>query len=117
MLKVYVYDKCSTCRKAIQFLDEAGLAYERIPIREQPPTVAELKKMAGFLEGGSAKLFNTSGRDYREQSIKDKLSTLSDAQRFTVLHSNGNLVKRPFAIGNGVGTVGFRPDLWKELFS
>jgi len=117
MLKVYVYDKCSTCRKAIHFLDEADLAYERIPIREQPPTVAELKKMAGYLEGGSAKLFNTAGRDYREQAIKDQLPGLSDAQRFTLLHSNGNLVKRPFAIGDGVGTVGFHGDRWKELFT
>ena len=116
MVKVYVYNKCSTCRKALAFLDREKIDYITVPIRETPPSVAELKCMAGKIEGGSGKLFSTSGYDYREQRIKDRLPDLSDAERFNLLHSNGNLVKRPFAIGPGIGLVGFKEEQWKGAF-
>lgn len=45
-LTIYEYKNCGTCKKAIQYLDRKGLAYERIPIREQPPTLGELQRMA-----------------------------------------------------------------------
>ncbi len=115
MLKVYVYKNCSTCRNALNYLDERGVTYQSIPIREQPPTIAELKRMAGYLDGGSAKLFSTSGRDYREQDLKSQLPNLSDTERFQRLHANGNLVKRPFVIGKGIGTVGFKREVWDSL--
>ena len=116
MVKVYVYNKCSTCRKALAFLDREQVDYITVPIRETPPSVAELKRMTGIIEGGSGKLFNTSGHDYREQHIKDRLSDLSDAERFNLLNSNGNLVKRPFAIGPDIGLVGFKEERWKGAF-
>ena len=112
-LKVYVYDKCSTCRKAIQFLDGAGIAYQKIAIREQPPTNAELKTMLKAQTGELKKLFNTSGMDYRSLNIKDKLPTLSIPDAINLLASNGNLIKRPFAISKNVALVGFKEDTWQ----
>ena len=44
-LRVYAYANCDTCRKALKFLAAQKVAHEVIPIREQPPTVAELRKM------------------------------------------------------------------------
>lgn len=43
MLKVYIYQKCSTCRDALKWLDAHGIKHEVKAIRETPPTVAELK--------------------------------------------------------------------------
>ena len=40
--KVYVYRNCDTCRKAIKFLTEEGVEFQEMPIREQPPTKAEI---------------------------------------------------------------------------
>ena len=115
-LKIYTYKNCSTCRNATKFLDAQGIAYTEVPIREQPPSKAELKKMLGYLDGELKKLFNTSGVDYRALKLKDTLPTMNTAKAFDLLHSNGNLVKRPFVLAKGTGTTGFKEDVWKSLF-
>ena len=115
-LKIYEYKNCSTCKKALKWLDAKGLDFQAYPIRETPPSVAELKTMLAHHEGNISKLFNTSGQDYRAMGLKDKLGDLSEAEKLELLHSNGNLVKRPFILGPNSGTTGFKEDLWTELF-
>ena len=115
-LKVYTYKNCSTCRKAVRWLDAKGIAYREAPIREQPPSKAELRKMLESMDGEIRRLFNTSGGDYRDLRLKDKLSKMTDAQAIDLLAKNGNLVKRPFALAKGCGTVGFNEDVWQDLF-
>lgn len=111
--KVYTYSKCGTCRNALKFLGEHGVAFREIPIREQPPTKAELKKMLGFHDGQIRRLFNTSGGDYKELGLKDKLPSMTDSEALSLLASNGNLVKRPFLLAEGFGLVGFNPQEWE----
>ena len=115
-LKFYAYKNCDTCRKAIKYLDEKGVGYELIPIREQPPTKAELKTMLANHDGNIRKLFNTSGGDYKELNLKEKLPNMTDAEAINLLSKNGNLVKRPFALKAKTGVVGFNVSVWVELF-
>lgn len=118
-VKVYEYKQCSTCVKALKFLDARGVKYERIPIVEKPPTKAELIKMVGYLNerGGSFKnLFNTSGQLYREFDISSKLKAgMTEAEAIELLSANGKLIKRPFLLTDKSGTVGFKEDEWKKL--
>ena len=44
-MKLYLYEKCETCRKAIRWLDEKKIEYQAIPIRDKPPTKKELTAM------------------------------------------------------------------------
>jgi arsenate reductase (glutaredoxin) len=112
-LKVYVYDKCSTCRKALKFLDENGIQHSKFPIREQPPTESELTTMLEANEGEMRKLFNTSGMDYRQLNIKDKLAEMTKSEAIKLLAGNGNLIKRPFGISEKVRLIGFKEEIWK----
>lgn len=116
---VYEYQKCSTCQKALKFLDARKVAYNRVPIVDQPPSEKELKQMLGFLKarGGSFKnLFNTSGEKYRELKISDQIKAgMSESEALKLLASNGRLIKRPFLLTGDNGTVGFKEDEWKEL--
>lgn len=114
MISVYAYEKCDTCRKALKWLTANGIPHQVKPIRETPPSIAELKTALASNNGELRRLFNTSGVDYRAMGIKDRLSTLSEAEALQLLSSNGNLVKRPFLIGNGISLVGFQPDTWKD---
>ena len=116
MLKVYAYANCDTCRKALKFLKAHEVAHTVIPIRETPPSKAELKKMLGYLDGNLRALFNSSGGDYKALNLKDKLPSMSEAEAIALLAENGNLVKRPFALGDGAGTVGFSESAWESLF-
>ena len=115
-LKVYAYKNCDTCRKSKKWLDSEGIAYTEIPIREQPPTKAECKRMLSYMDGNLRKLFNTAGGDYREMGLKDTLPSMGEAEAITLLTENGNLVKRPFVISKDSGTVGFDAARWAELF-
>ena len=114
-LRVYEYSNCSTCKSALKYLMLKKIAFEAIPIVDQPPTVAELKKMLAFYDGKISKLFNTSGVRYRELKLGEKLPSMSESEALTLLSKNGKLVKRPFVLGAGVGLVGFKEDEWKKL--
>lgn len=116
-LRLYAYANCSTCKAAIKYLEKKGVSFETISIVERPPTVAELRKMLSFYEGKIGKLFNTSGLQYRELKLGEKLPTMSEAEALTLLSKNGKLVKRPFVLGNGGGRVGFRENEWKALLA
>lgn len=118
-MKFYEYKTCSTCQKAAKFLDAKKVKFERIPIVDQPPTITELKKMLEFIknEGGSFKnLFNTSGLQYRELNISEKLKNgMTEKEALDLLSKNGKLIKRPFLLTEKFGVVGFKEAAWKEL--
>jgi arsenate reductase len=113
MLKVYAYKNCDTCRKALKFLRAHDIAFEELAIRETPPSKAELRSMLAAQDGNLRKLFNTSGNDYKALGLAQKLPAMSEAEAIDLLASNGNLVKRPFVIGNGIHLVGFNEEDWR----
>ena len=116
-LRVFAYKNCDTCRKALKFLAERKIAHEVIAIREQPPTVKELRAMLGHVGGDLRRLFNTSGGDYKELNMKERLPKLSIEEALTLLAANGNLVKRPFALTASAGVVGFKPEEWERVLA
>jgi arsenate reductase len=117
VLTVYAYEKCSTCRKALGWLRDQGITCTIKPIREQPPSAAELTRMLKAQGGALRSLFNTSGADYRALGLGAKLPGLTTAEAISLLAGNGNLVKRPFVVGPGVHLVGFDAARWKSALS
>ena len=119
-VKIYEYKKCSTCQKALKFLEKKKIKFQVIPIVDQPPTVGELKKMLNYIkaDGGTFKnLFNTSGVVYREMGIADQIKAgMTEVEAIQLLSSNGKLIKRPFILSNDSGLVGFKEEIWKKTF-
>lgn len=115
-VKVYEYSKCSTCRKALKFLDAQKIAYATVPIVDQPPTTDELSAMLKFVGGDLKRLFNTSGEVYRELKISEKLKSMSLEEALKLLSRHGKLVKRPFVLAGGKGLVGFKEEEWRAFF-
>jgi arsenate reductase len=114
-LKIYAYENCGTCRKALKFLDARGIDYRAIPILERPPRKTELKRMLTIHDGDVRRLFNTSGREYKRLKLKEKLPGLTAAEAVELLARNGSLVRRPFALAGARGAVGFNEAGWKDL--
>lgn len=112
MLKVYTYANCDTCRRAVKWLRAHAQGFEERAIRETPPSPGELRKMLAAQGGELRKLFNTSGRDYRDQKLGEKLPAMSEAAALALLAENGNLVKRPFLLGSDAALVGFEEKGW-----
>lgn len=119
MIKVYEYKQCSTCQKARKYLDSKKVSYKILPIVDTPPSETELKNMLRYLKnrGDSFKnLFNTSGVQYRELKISDKIKAgMTETEALKLLSKNGKLIKRPFLLLDKDGAVGFKQDLWDEL--
>lgn len=113
-MRVYSYEKCSTCKKALAYLGSIGRAYELKAIRETPPTLEELRKMLKVYDNKLGRLFNTSGLDYRAMGLGEKLKTMKPEQALKLLSKNGNLVKRPFVTVGNTGMCGFQFDDWKS---
>jgi arsenate reductase (glutaredoxin) len=115
-MRIYTLSNCDTCRDAMKWLRGRGLDFEERAIRETPPTPDELRTMLVAYDGEVRRLFNTAGRDYREQGLGEKLPTLTAAAAIALLAANGNLVKRPFLIGERVALVGFKEETWSAVF-
>ena len=107
------YPKCSTCKKAIKWLEENGIEYTYRDIKEDNPTEEELRKWHAMSGKPLRKFFNTSGMIYRDMQLKDKLPGMSDEEMITLLATDGMLVKRPLAILGDNVLVGFKEAEWE----
>ena len=113
-MKVFSYNKCGTCRNAIKYLEAKKIKFEVIDITENPPSKNILK--SAVKEKGLQKVFNTSGVQYRELKIKEKLKSMTEKEAIDLLASNGRLIKRPIAVDKGKVTVGFHIDEYKKVW-
>lgn len=115
MYKIYQYPSCSTCRKAIKYLNENNLEYNSCHLVEETPKFEELKELYEKSGLPIKKFFNTSGLKYKEMGLKDKVSQLTDEEALKLLSSDGMLIKRPI-LTNGVKVlVGYKEDEWNEF--
>ena len=113
-MKVYCYPKCTTCKKALKWLDEQGKAYEEIDIKEHNPSREVLKDAYEKSGLPLKKFFNTSGLKYKELHLKDKLADMSEDEQLDLLATDGMLVKRPLIINVDVVLTGFKEAVWAE---
>lgn len=108
------YPKCSTCRKAMKWLDENNLEYEFRDIKEDNPKVEDLKEWIEKSGLEIKKFFNTSGIIYRENKLKDKLPNMTDEEKIELLATDGMLVKRPLLITEDKVLIGFKEKEYEE---
>ncbi len=108
------YPKCSTCQKAKKWLDENGFQYQDRHIKEQNPTLEELKEWYEKSGLPLKRFFNTSGLLYKSMNLKDKLPSMSEEEQLALLASDGMLVKRPIIVCDNLILTGFREKEWEE---
>ena len=115
MMLFVEYPKCTTCQKAKKWLDANGVEYHERPIKEENPTVEDLKEWHQRSGLPLKKFFNTSGMLYREMQLKDRLPEMSEEEQYDLLASDGMLVKRPIVVTEDLVLVGFREKEWEKL--
>lgn len=97
---------------AKKWLEANGTAFEERHIKEENPTIEELKEWHKKSGLPLKKFFNTSGLLYKELKLKDKLPTMSEDEQYSLLASNGMLVKRPILISDDFILIGFKEAEW-----
>lgn len=108
------YPKCSTCKKAEQYLQAKGLSFTVRDIKTDNPTADELRTWYAASGLPLKRFFNTSGNLYKQLGLKDKLPTMSEDEQLELLASDGMLVKRPLVIYYGGVLVGFKKAEYDE---
>ncbi len=116
MIQFYGYKRCSTCRKGEKLLEELNVEFEFIDITTNPPSRDELQKIFDNSEEDIKKFFNTSGVVYREEKMKDKVKTMSESEKLDALAANGKLMKRPLVTDGSKVTVGFKEEVFREIW-
>ena len=113
-LKVLVYRKCSTCLKALKWLEVNQVVFDERPIKEENPSYEELKAWYEMSGLPLKKFFNTSGILYKQMNLKDKLKEMSEDEQLKLLATDGMLVKRPLVIGDDFVLTGFKEKEWED---
>ena len=111
------YPKCSTCQKAKKWLQEQGVSFTSRHLKEQNPTKEELKEWHQKSGLDIKRFFNTSGMIYREMKLKDRLPAMSLEEKYSLLSTDGMLVKRPILVTEQGIAAGFRPEEWEKLLN
>ena len=109
------YPKCSTCKKAMNWLDEHNVEFDQRHIVEDNPTIDELRLWHKMSDLPLQRFFNTSGMLYRDMGLKDKLPNMSEDEMYKLLASNGMLVKRPLLVLDDTVLVGFKEKEWEAM--
>lgn len=108
------YPKCSTCIKARKWLEDKKIDFESRDITSSNPSKEELKAWLKKSGLPIARFFNTSGKIYRENNLKEKVATASEDELLTILSSDGMVVKRPILVGDDFVVVGFKEEEWAD---
>ena len=111
------YPRCTTCKKAEKWLADKGIAVKVRDIKEQNPTEKELREWHEKSGLPLKRFFNTSGLKYKELALKDKLPSMSEAEQYALLATDGMLVKRPILVDGSRVLVGFKEKEWQESLS
>lgn len=112
---ILCYEKCTTCKRALKWMDDNGKTYESRPIKEENPSAEELREWWQRSGLPLKRFFNTSGEIYRELKLKDKLADMSEDEQLELLATNGMLVKRPLLVAENGTYPGFREKEWSEI--
>lgn len=110
-----IYPKCSTCQKALKYLNALGVEFETQDLMNDTPSTKQLKAWITQSKLPIKRFFNTSGNLYKEMHLKDTLDTLSSDEQIALLASSGWYIKRPLLITDETILVGFHEELYDEL--
>ena len=110
------YPKCSTCKKALDYLEKNKYKFSIRDITLNTPSKSELEKYINMSGKDINKFFNTSGLKYRELNLKDKLNSMSESEKLKLLCSDGMLIKRPILVLDDKVFVGFKEKEWSDYF-
>ncbi|GAB2915694.1 Spx/MgsR family RNA polymerase-binding regulatory protein [Paralcaligenes ginsengisoli] len=114
-IKLYGLRKCSTCVKAMNWLDQHGQAYVFSDYRDQPIAAQHLKDWAREL-GGWEKLVNRASLTWRNLPGERK-EPGTDAQWLALISEFPALIKRPVTVDlGGSVSVGFSEKKYGQLF-
>jgi arsenate reductase (glutaredoxin) len=105
-LKLYGLNKCSTCQKAVQWLDAKKIAHSFSDVRDEPVTREQVAVWSKAL-GGWDKMINRAGYTWRGLAASET-QDLTETKAVALAVMIPSLIRRPLIEHkDGSVTVGF----------
>lgn len=110
-MKLYGIANCDTVKKARQWLDEAGLAYDFHNYKKDGVDEEALRRFVA--EFGWDKVLNRRGTTWRKQpdEVKDAVTDADSA--VALMLAEPSMIKRPILETAGNNLIGFDPTAWE----
>ena len=105
---------CDTMKKARDWLEAHGVAYDFHDYKAQGVERATLEKWVAQV--GWETLLNRAGTTFRKLPDADK-SGLTQARAIALMMAQPSMIKRPVLDVGGKLIVGFRPEIYATAFS
>ena len=106
MLKLFGLRKCTTCQKAMDYLDKKKTSYDFTDVKEDTLSKDQVAKWSKAL-GGWEKMINRAGYTWRGLP-KSETDHLTEAKAVSLAVKNPSLIRRPLIEHkDGSVTVGF----------
>ena len=113
-LKLYGLSKCSTCQKAIDWLDENKIRHGFSDVKDNPVTKDQVAAWSKAL-GGWEKMINKAGYTWRGLP-PEKTAKLTEAKAVALAVENPSLIRRPLIEHeDGSVTAGFSKKVQEML--
>lgn len=111
MKQIFGIKNCQSVKKALDFLDSKGVAYEFVDYKKNPPSLELLKEWVE--KSGIEKVLNKKGTTYKTLNLKEK--DLSEKELLEVMSQNPTLIKRPVLVDKGILEFGFCKEVYENL--
>lgn len=111
MKQIFGIKNCQSVKKALDFLDSKGVAYEFVDYKKNPPSLELLKEWVE--KSGIEKVLNKKGTTYKTLNLKEK--DLSEKELLEVVSQNPTLIKRPVLVDKGILEFGFCKEVYENL--
>ncbi len=111
---LYGIKTCSTVKKAMNWLEERGIVVRYHDVRKDGLTASRLEGWAKIV--GWEKLLNRSSLTFRRLDDAAK-QDLTETRAVALMLEHPTLVRRPVLEKGETVMVGFKPEIYEELFS
>ncbi|MFA9485544.1 MULTISPECIES: Spx/MgsR family RNA polymerase-binding regulatory protein [unclassified Moraxella] len=114
MLTIYGIKNCNTMKKAFDFLNQNGIAYEFFDYKKSVLSLEQFKK---FVATFGEKTINKQGTTYRkfDDTIKNTLMSGDVSAMYEMIKNHQSVLKRPIIMGDDVALIGFDEHEWGKV--
>ncbi len=112
-VRIYGIPNCDTVKKARDWLDAQGVAYEFHDYKKSGADAAQLGRWCDAL--GWERVLNRAGTTFKKLADADK-ANLDHDKAIALMLAQPSMIKRPIVEYRGGLLIGFKPDEWQTAF-
>ena len=113
MIKVFLYNSCTSCRRTDEVLKQSGVPYERREFFKERFTTEELRDLLRSVGSMPRDVLSRRSRIYKERDLEHQ--DLSDDDLLELMVEEPTLLRRPLVIDGDKAITGHNTAALEEM--